>query len=355
VRGRASPALRRVVWFLIAAAAAAGAITAYLLLRVPTFPVRVDGRTVIVEEGTTLGTMIRAERLHARNGRLLDVEGELLQRRADRGAILLNGDQRPRSALLVEGDRVNVVHGHDATEETIRVTEKLDQPQSPNPARVLGKSPGVQVTFQGEISGKVVESYFEPTGKPDRPQAVALTFDDGPWPGTTSKILHILQRYQAPATFFVVGSAAESSPGLLRRLRHAGVAVGNHTWTHPTDPDFADLGADRALEEMQRTSELLQVSGKEVTLFRPPGGSWDDDVRESARRLGMRLVLWDVDPRDWQRSRKPKQITKFVLSHVRPGSIVLLHDGGGDAKQTIAALPDIIQGLRKQGYRLVAV
>ena len=133
------------------------------------------------------------------------------------------------------------------------------------------------------------------------------------------------------------------------------MTVGNHSWTHPVAPPFRDLPAEAVRMEMSRPNALLERFSGPVELFRPPGGTWDDDVRTTAAELGMRLVLWDIDTLDWRRSTTPGQITRSVLSEVRPGSIVLLHDGGGDAAQTIAALPDIIQGIRRRGFELVAL
>jgi peptidoglycan/xylan/chitin deacetylase (PgdA/CDA1 family) len=90
-------------------------------------------------------------------------------------------------------------------------------------------------------------------------------------------------------------------------------------------------------------------------LFRPPGGWYDDELIQEARRQHMRVVLWDVDPRDWEPSVSAREIADNVLSKSRRGSIILLHDGGGDAAHTVAALPRIIRGLRARGLRFVLI
>ena len=321
----------------------------------PVVGIRVDGRLLHVEEGTTFGALIRREDLHARAGRLLDVDGDILQRHVDPGVVLLNGVEPSRSAALRAGDSIEVEDGEDRTEPTVKLVQKLPTPVAPNPTSVIGTSEAEEVTVRGKLSGKTVREFTRATGKLHRPRKVALTFDDGPWPRTTRKILDILARHKAKASFFVVGYLAERYPMLVRREVNSGMTVANHSWSHPADPAFRDLAASRTSAEMSRPNELIERYGDPVRLFRPPGGSWDDDVRQTAAELGMRLVLWDVDPLDWRHSATPKQITKRVLSNVGPGSIVLLHDGGGDARDTIAALPDIIKGIRKQDLKLVAL
>jgi peptidoglycan/xylan/chitin deacetylase (PgdA/CDA1 family) len=224
-----------------------------------------------------------------------------------------------------------------------------------NPASVIGKAPSVRVTIQGKLSGKIVREFTKPTGPVLRPREVALTFDDGPWPGDTASILDILKRFHVKASFFVVGYLAERYPTLVRREVQAGMTVGNHSWSHPTEPPFRDLQPVKIQSEMAQPNEIIQRFESPVRLFRPPGGSWSDEVRTTAEGLGMRLVLWDIDTLDWKSSTTPKQITKKVLSQVRPGSIVLMHDGGGDAGHTIKALPAIIKGIRSKHLQLVAL
>jgi peptidoglycan/xylan/chitin deacetylase (PgdA/CDA1 family) len=321
----------------------------------PPVSIRVNGDVVQVDAGTTFGELVRSEDLHARSGRLLDVAGGVLQRRADPGEVLVNGARASRDRRLVRGDEVLVVDGRDRTEATTRLVQTLPDPLPQNPESLLGTAPAEEVTIQGELSGTIVRQFTRPTERVHRPEAVALTFDDGPWPTTTDRILDILRRHDAPASFFVVGYLAARYPALVQREVRAGMTVANHSWSHPIRPAFRDLQDSRMREEMLRPQSILEEAGAPSGLFRPPGGSWDDGVRTMASGLGMRLVLWDIDTLDWRSSTTPKQITKRVLSRVRPGSIVLMHDGGGDAQHTIAALPDVIKGIRKRGLKLVAL
>jgi peptidoglycan/xylan/chitin deacetylase (PgdA/CDA1 family) len=178
---------------------------------------------------------------------------------------------------------------------------------------------------------------------------VALTFDDGPNPPYTGQILGILARYQVPATFFCVGLQAGAHPADVARMAAAGHDLGNHTWSHPFLPD---LTRAQLAEQLDRTDEAVSraAGGGEPGLFRPPYGSRSPDVLRWLGERGSPIVLWDVDPSDWARPG-PAVIAGRVLTQARPGTIVLLHDGGGDRSQTVAALPLVIEGLLDRGFR----
>jgi peptidoglycan/xylan/chitin deacetylase (PgdA/CDA1 family) len=180
---------------------------------------------------------------------------------------------------------------------------------------------------------------------------VALTFDDGPGP-YTDRVLNVLRREHVPATFFIVGSMLRYfRPQLDREIRERFV-IGDHTMSHPSlrgkprDVQLAEIGGDAG---------LLHGDGAAMPrLFRPPYGLFDRRTLEVLRRRNMLAVLWAVDSRDYTRPGVPV-IVHNVLSKVKSGSIVMMHDAGGDRSQTIAALPEIIRRLRKRGYRLVTV
>ncbi|MCT9930949.1 polysaccharide deacetylase family protein [Planotetraspora sp. A-T 1434] len=181
---------------------------------------------------------------------------------------------------------------------------------------------------------------------------IALTFDDGPNPPYTGQILDILERYGVPATFFCVGLHASARPGDIARIADMGHAVGNHTWSHPFLPD---LSRPQLGEQIERTEEVLVNAGGAVSrLFRPPYGSRTPEVMDWLSAQDVTVVLWDVEPFDWALPG-PGVITEKVLAQARPGSIVLMHDGGGDRSQTVAALPGVIEGLLDRGYRFVLV
>jgi len=153
----------------------------------------------------------------------------------------------------------------------------------------------------------------------------------------------------------VVGYLVQRYPDIVRDEINAGMTIGNHSWSHPTHPPFASLRPHRIEMEMTTTNAMLNDLGVTPFLFRAPGGSSDGQVVETARVNGMRVVNWDVDPRDYLDRATAKGIAKQVLGGVRSGSIVLLHDGGGDQSATVKALPMIIRGIRKMGLQLVAI
>lgn len=181
--------------------------------------------------------------------------------------------------------------------------------------------------------------------------AVALTFDDGPNPPCTDAILDVLERYDVPATFFCVGLQARAHPETLARMTAAGHAIGNHTWSHPLLPD---LTPGEVAGQVDRTAKAIALAtgGQPPPLFRPPYGAGADAVLASPDAVTIDTVLWDVDTGDWAMPGS-STIARAVLTRARPGSIVLMHDGGGDRSQTVTALPAIIEGLLGRDLALV--
>jgi peptidoglycan/xylan/chitin deacetylase (PgdA/CDA1 family) len=318
--------------------------------------ITVDGRPAMVARGSTLGRVVRELGLAPTPGRLLSVTGRVLERRADPGAILLNGTEVPPGTRLADGDAIAVVDGEDRTEGTRREVRVLPGRRLHNPAYTLERSRLREIRTVGRISGELLEVRYEPIDGSIRPRAVALTFDDGPWPGTTLRILRVLKRMDVEATFFMVGYLIERYPEIVERVERAGMTIGTHSWSHPWRVPFAELRPNRIETEIRRPAQLLRKRfGITPTLFRPPGGSFDPSVLRAAREAGMRLVQWSVDPEDYRRGTTPAQLARRVLADVRRGSIVLLHDGGGDGARTAAALPRIIRGIRRMGFELVAI
>jgi peptidoglycan/xylan/chitin deacetylase (PgdA/CDA1 family) len=172
---------------------------------------------------------------------------------------------------------------------------------------------------------------------------VTLTFDDGPHPDTTPALLAALG--DAPATFFLQGSAAAARPDLVRAISAAGHAIGNHTWNHPRLPALDAAARD---QEVRRTQDLLtDLTGSRPTLFRPPYGDTDATVAATIAGLGLTEVLWTVDTRDWA-GVGADGITEAAAA-VEPGGIVLMHDGGYAA--TVEAVPRILAALTARGLR----
>lgn len=320
----------------------------------PPIAVTVEGAPALVADGSNLRSLLRSVRLRPTPGRLLDVEGRVLDARADPGRILVDGRPAGPDTPLSSGDAVTVVDGVDRTETTRRVRTRLPGRRPGDPQYSLATARMVRIDVVGAVSELVVSTRYRPLGRAKRPPAVALTFDDGPWPRSTRAILKVLHRMHARATFFVVGYLAKRYPALIRAEKRAGMAIGSHSWDHP-EP-FARLSPRRMQTEMRAVNGLLRRRfGVDVTVFRPPGGGDDPEVVTMASRLRMRVVDWNVDPRDWSSSATPASIRRTVLEQVDPGSIVELHDGGGDQRATVRALPSIIRGIRHMGLRLVVL
>ncbi len=199
-------------------------------------------------------------------------------------------------------------------------------------------------------------------------RVVALTYDDGPNPPYTDRILDVLKNENVHATFFVVGRAVQAHPQTLRRIKREGHAIGNHTWDHP---HLVMLSRSQIRNQLMRTDSTLQgIARVHTRLMRPPFGARDWEVLDETRRLGYTVVMWSVPlPNDWQLPGD-STIARRVLSHVQDGSIIVLHDGnrgqscGGlkrsdsracDRSQDVGATRLIVESLKREGYRFVTI
>ncbi len=193
---------------------------------------------------------------------------------------------------------------------------------------------------------------------------IAISFDDGPDSQWTPKILDVLKEKKAPGIFFVVGGEANKRPDILKREYAEGHEIGNHTFTHPK---WDEISHTQIRWELNLTQRLIESTlGVKSILFRPPYGidhqpEYAEEVAQLplAQEMGYLIVGQRIDPDDWSlRGGKPipaKEIVDSVLRQADNGNIILLHDGGGDRTQTVAALPQIIDALREKGYQLVSV
>jgi peptidoglycan/xylan/chitin deacetylase (PgdA/CDA1 family) len=180
---------------------------------------------------------------------------------------------------------------------------------------------------------------------------VALTFDDGP-SGRTPAILRVLARHHAHATFFVVGRATRGMEPVLRHIAASGNELADHTYSHA---DLLRLHAPGRMRQLRWTRTLVErATGVRPRFFRPPYGATGPAVNRLGRTLGLVPVLWSVDSRDWQEPGT-KAIVRRVLANVEPGSIVLLHDGGGDRHETLRALPAILRALARRHLQPVTL
>ena len=171
-------------------------------------------------------------------------------------------------------------------------------------------------------------------------KVVALTFDDGP-SEYTDRFLDVLREKDVPGTFFEIGQEMPGREATMRRILAAGGEIGDHTMNHVEYPGYGQIaGAARRIQA---------YTGFEPCLFRPPGGAVNASVVATAGSLGLKTITWDVDPRDWSLPGTAA-IYSNIVTNVKPGAIILMHDGGGPRDETLAALPQIIDTLRAEGY-----
>lgn len=184
-------------------------------------------------------------------------------------------------------------------------------------------------------------------GSPTK-QAVALTFDDGPTHQFTPKILSILRQHHVKATFFVLGQLAWRHADLLREIDKEGHLLAIHSWDHPRRASLEEWRT-----QLRRTKEAITRAGLTPSnYFRPPHGTVTPAVHQACAEQNLIIVLYTLLSSDWTRPGSAALI-KQVLGTMAPGGIVVLHDGGGDRKQTVEALPEIIRGLRRKGLEPV--
>ena len=196
--------------------------------------------------------------------------------------------------------------------------------------------------MENSLNDKLISS-VDTNGK----KLVALSFDDGPDPLYTPRVLEILKRYQVKATFFLVGESVEAQPGLVMREIEEGHEIENHTYSHPDLRSESELKTE---EEIFKTGQLLEnLSGKKGQFFRPPRRLYRKETIEIAERNGYKTVLWTICVEN-SKAKTPEDMAKRVINAARPGMIILAHDGRLDRSPTLSALPIIIEGLQEQGY-----
>jgi peptidoglycan/xylan/chitin deacetylase (PgdA/CDA1 family) len=175
---------------------------------------------------------------------------------------------------------------------------------------------------------------------------IAITFDDGPHPVYTPRLLEGLEKRGVVATFFVTGENAAQYPDIIKRMDKDGHLIGNHTYTHI---QLTSANRDKFRSELVKTNETLkQITGKDVTFVRPPYGSWDKSFETE---LNMFPVLWNIDPLDWC-SNNADCVVRKVESNAEENAIILLHDC---YETSVKAALRIIDDLTAQGYHFVTV
>jgi peptidoglycan-N-acetylglucosamine deacetylase len=187
----------------------------------------------------------------------------------------------------------------------------------------------------------------------DGPKAIALTMDDGPHPVYTPQVLEIFRRYRIKATFNMIGRQVGSNLSLVREVSAEGHTITNHTWDHA---DLTHYSYGEVVSEMDRCNDALAQADQHPTIFRAPYGNWSKAVFQACAEKDLKPVGWSVDPRDWDTEHVDTwMIVDNVMRNTRAHDIILEHDGGGDRRNTVAALKIFIPELLDRGFNFVAM
>ena len=321
----------------------------------PTLKVRVDGHPLVLHASSP--TVLDA----LRRGGIRPVDGVLISAVTHRvidahfvPAVVRRGRHRVAlSSLLKSGDALVLRNGSNEVEPTVHERVAVPGDGLPDIEYTLWAPPraGVNDRLVGARSNEVVgETVISPPAQaaPVAGNVVALTFDDGPNPDSTPAILAILRAANIKATFCIVGYAATHYPKLVRQIHDEGHTLCDHTAHH-----VMGLGAkpaDVITAEIRDDADIIEkASGVRPLFFRAPGGTWAPNLITEVHHQGMRALGWAVDPADYKRPGAAV-ITARILAQLRPGAVVLMHDGGGDRSQTVAQLAGLIEHLRALGY-----
>jgi peptidoglycan/xylan/chitin deacetylase (PgdA/CDA1 family) len=321
-------------------------------------PVRVtgtvNGRPVSVGQPATVAGFLREAGIEPRDGRLLSVvHREVLDPAIDPAVVTRNGEPTEFDANVRDGDVIRTEDGHDRVEDTVTTTEAVPFPGLPEVETVAWR-PGVDGLARvvaGEVSGEEVSRETITAPLPAEPvpgPVVTLSFDDGPHPEWTRRILRILRRRNVNAVFCVVGDMIDAHPEIVERAHEDGHRLCDHTVSHP---DLEGTSRDLREAEIGTVADRVEeLTGERPAFFRSPYGVWTDPVIRTAHRHELRLLGWDVDTEDFQ-GPPATVLVQQVVDQVQPGSVILLHDGGGDRQATVDALPYLITALRRAGYQ----
>ena len=244
-------------------------------------------------------------------------------------------------------NKVNTETGTESQKETQRETQKETVKETQKETVKETEKETAKETEKERV--KETEKETEKEAKDPSKKYVALTFDDGPHPTRTKKLLNILDDYKVKATFFMIGKNANANPGLVKEVSNRGHEVTNHSYNHP---NLANLSYDNIMKELTSTDQaIINSSVQKPKLVRPPYGSFNDNVKKAIKNNGQTMVNWSVDTLDWKHRNTPS-IMSYVKQQVHPGAIILMHD---IHETTVDAVPSVIEYLKSQGYEFVTV
>lgn len=327
-----------------------------------TFRASINGQSVSTIPAPTVAKCASRLGIQTEPGDLLDVRGNVIKRGGGTPTgYIVNGVSVPAAYRVHRGDSVEITPATNRTENVIQsatfITPAAATADGPKQMPWFTESGvgGIKYVTRGEISGQIDSiqlAALSPTkSRAPGPRRVALTFDDGP-SQYTPQILDILRKHGARATFFLIGYSVSGGKNTIRRAVAEGHEIAGHSWSHP---DLTRLSAGAIRGQLQRWENSVEpLIGGRARNFRPPYGAINKTARSVINSMGYRVILWTADTNDW---RKPGSgaIYSRAMRGARDGAIILMHDGGGNRAQTVAAVRKIVPDLQARGYELVTV
>lgn len=345
--------------------------------------ITVNGKTVSVMRSMTYDGLVEEGYVMPDPGNLVAVDGSLLAEGEGKIVKMLdNGEVVENTGARVSEDSVvTQEHGDDIEEESTE--EEMTEPKTyvvgdGNPdnfnfyngslhAVVNEGSDGVGIYRTGAVSGTKVlveetvpmvpkqMDNIDPEIASTEDKVIALTFDDGPVSDYTYQMLDVLGRYDVKATFFMLGSQVEEHPEIAKAVADAGHQVASHSYSHDSENYLNKLDDDAVRYQLQTARDLIaKATGVETTTVRPPGGNLNYQNIIATEGIADCFAGWDIDSRDWELPGVDA-IVSSVMGSACNGSIVLMHDGGGDRSETVEAVSQLIPQLQAQGYRFVTI
>ncbi len=363
-----------VVVLVIAGAAAGGGYWWY-----NNHPVEVslNGTTTTIEGSQrSIQGLIDAGTVTPTPGNHLAIDGSIIKEGGGQAATvtLNNAQTSDYSALLMDGDTIEVTNGADTTESYTEETKETKPAKASVKVTGSGAIHSVSApsketvkVLTGSESGKTKTEVIKKSSgltvtkhnASPKKKVIALTFDDGPWPTTTDQILDILADNDAKATFFTIGKQIASHTSSVKKMKEAGHQICTHTYDHASGSgrgvNITYMSAPEQKKEIKKGYQAIKdVTGEDAsTVVRLPGGNVNEDTYSNLANLITAEINWNIDTEDWSRPGEDA-IYKRIVS-ASSGDIILMHDGGGDRTQTVAALKKALPVLKEKGYSFVTI
>ena len=367
---------------LIAVVALVGA-GAWMLANPPFYNVTINGVERMVKSGFTIQDALDEGYASPAAGNLMAVDGSVAQQGGgDKFSAQVGHDTTTDASYVIpRGASITISDGADTTESYTEHTETIPVSNDAGVDKSLASSyyvgpihiystgeEGEKIVRTGDVSGKQVTEVTKPavsagyhayTANVGDDKVVALTFDDGPTSTYTPEILDILKENDAHATFFQIGNQVASNATLEKRIHSEGHQLATHTWDHAAGSgggvDLTKMSAADQVEEVEKGFAAIEDTlGTSVSrIMRAPGGNYYGSLIDTLKDEVTAEIGWNVDTEDWRRPGADA-IAQAILS-VKPGQVVLMHDGGGDRSQTVEALRQALPQLKAQGYKFVTI